>query len=60
VYGEDAIDVSSVRCWVRRFKNGDPPRSGRPHTAGTTETKDAVDVPIRDGRRMRQVNWAPQ
>jgi transposase len=57
VYGEDAIDVSSVRRWVRRFKigendSGDRPRSGRPHTAATTETKDAVDVPIRDGRRI--------
>ena len=57
MYGEDAIDVSSVRRWVRRFKNGendsgDRPRSDWPHMAATTETKDAVDVPIRDGRRI--------
>jgi len=57
VYGEDATDVSSDRRWVRRFKNGendggDRPRSGRTHTAATTETKDAVDVAIRGGRRI--------
>ena len=57
MYGEDAIDVSSVRRWARHFRNGkndsgDRPRSGRPATAATTETKDAVDVPIRDDCRI--------
>jgi len=57
VYGEFAIDVRSVRCWALCFKNGendsgDRPGSGRPHTAATTETKDAVDVPNRDGCRI--------
>jgi transposase len=57
VYGEDAIDVSSVRHWVRRFKSGekdigDRPRSGRPATAATKENKENVDALIRDDRRI--------
>jgi transposase len=53
VFGEDTIDVSSVRSWVRHFKsgeydNGDRPRSGRPATAATMENKDKFDALIRD------------
>ena len=41
IYGELCVDVSTVRCWVRRFKDGelgqadlsDKTRSGRPVTA---------------------------
>jgi hypothetical protein len=54
---EDAIDVSSVRCWVRCFKSsekdaGDRPRSGRPATAARTETKDKVNALIWDGHHI--------
>jgi transposase len=49
VYGEDAIDVISVRRWVRRFKSsqkdiGERPRSGRPDTAKNMEAEENVDV----------------
>jgi hypothetical protein len=56
---EDAIDVSSVRQSVRRFKSGekdnsDRPRRGLTATAATTETKDKVDALIRhDGHITR-------
>jgi len=41
VYGDQCVDVSTVRCWVRRFKDGevgqadlsDKTRSGSPVTA---------------------------
>jgi len=41
VYGDQCVDVSTVRCWVRQFKDGesrqadlsDKTRSGRPVTA---------------------------
>jgi len=40
VYGDQCVDVSTVRCWVRRFKDGelgqadlsDKTQSGRPVT----------------------------
>ena len=69
VYGEDAIDVTSVRRWVRRFKSGekdisDRPRSGRPATASTTVTKDRADMLFRDDRRITSelraaTDWKP-
>jgi hypothetical protein len=53
VYGEDAIDVSLVRCWVCCCTSsekdiGDRPRRGRLATAVTTKNKDKVDVLIWD------------
>jgi hypothetical protein len=41
VYGEDAIEVTAVRRWARRFTSGekdigDRPHSGRPATAATS------------------------
>jgi hypothetical protein len=53
MYGEDAIDVSSVRCWVCHSKSGekdtgDRPRSGRPALAAMMETKQKVDALIQD------------
>jgi transposase len=33
VCGEDAIDVSSVRHWVRRFKRGGKDIGDRPHSS---------------------------
>ena len=49
VYGEDTIDVGSVRRCVRRFKNGekdigDRPCNGRPATAATTERSSSREV----------------
>ena len=40
VYGDQTVDVSTVRRWVARFSSGvsdvkDKPRSGRPCTAVT-------------------------
>jgi transposase len=40
VYGDQTVDVSTVRRWVARFSSGDSdvkdkPRSGRPSTAVT-------------------------
>jgi hypothetical protein len=61
VYGEDAVDVSSVRRWNRCFKGGerdigDRPRSGRPASAGTTKTKGKFDGLIRDNHRIMTTN----
>jgi len=49
VYGDDTIDVGSVRCWVSRFKSdekdiGDRPCNGRPVTAATTERSSSREV----------------
>src|SRR5215469_14583837 len=46
VYGDQCVDVSTVRCWVRRFKDGelgqadlsDKTRSGRAVTGFPTRT----------------------
>ena len=48
VYGEATIDVSNVRRWVKKFKEGitsvnDKPRSGRPSTAVTDENQNRVN-----------------
>jgi len=56
VYGDDSINVSSVRHWARRFERGekeisDRPRSGRPATAATMENTEKVDALIRDSHR---------
>jgi transposase len=57
MYREDATDISGIRCWVRRFKSGEKetggrPRSGRPASTATTETKEKVDALIRDDGRI--------
>jgi len=58
VYGDHCVDVSTVRCWVRRFKDGelgqadlsDKTRSGRPVTASDQlhqdHSEDFVDLVI--------------
>jgi len=56
VYGDDSINVSSVRRWARRFERGekeisDRSRSGRPATAVTMENTEKVDARIRDDHR---------
>jgi len=51
VYGDQCVDVSTVRRWVRRFKDGelgqadlsDKTRSGRPVTASDQLHQDGVE-----------------
>jgi transposase len=48
VYGDACMGVSSVRNWVKRFKDGnteiaDQPRCGRPRAAATERNKQKVD-----------------
>jgi hypothetical protein len=52
VYGEDAIDVTSVRHGAHRYKSGgkdisDKPLNGRPALVATTEIRDKVYALIR-------------
>jgi len=55
-YGIVCMGESSVRRWVKHFKDGntsiqDQPRSGRPQTA-STERNEKVDEIIQDDRRV--------
>jgi transposase len=57
VYSDVCMGASSVRRWVKHFKDGstditDQPRSSRPRTASTERNKERVDVHIRDNRRV--------
>jgi transposase len=55
VYGDQCVGVSTVRCWVRHFKDGelgqaglsDKTRSGRPVTASDQLHQDRIDELIR-------------
>ena len=52
VYGDVCMGASSVRRWVKHFKDGntgiqDQPRSGRPRTASTEPNKKRVDEIIK-------------
>jgi len=56
-YGSVCMSASSVRRWVKHFKDGsksiqDEPRSGRPRTASTKHNKERVDEIIQDERRV--------
>jgi histone-lysine N-methyltransferase SETMAR len=47
-YGSVCMGASTVRRWVKHFKDGnssieDEPRSGRPRTASTERNKERVD-----------------
>jgi len=51
------MGASSVRWWVKHFKDGntsiqDKPRSGRPRTASTEPNKKRVDEIIKEDRRV--------
>ena len=51
------MGASSVRRWVKRFKDGntsiqDQPRSGRPRTASNEPNKKRVDEIINGDRRV--------
>ena len=56
-YGSVCMGASSVRRWVKHFKDGntsiqDQPRSSRPRTASTERNKERVDEIIQDDRRV--------
>ena len=56
-YGSVCMGASSVRRWVKHFKDGnmsiqDQPRSSRPRTASTERNKERVDETIQDYRRV--------
>jgi len=56
-YGSLCMGASSVRRWVKHFKDGntniqDQPRSGRPRTASAERNKKRVDEIIQDDRRV--------
>mgnify|MGYP003415101186 FL=1 len=62
VFGNETVDVSTVRRWVLRAKNSDrgklnisdADRSGRPVTVSTDENRDRVSALINDNRRITQ------
>jgi len=66
VYGDQCVDVSTVRRWVRRFKDGklgqadlsDKTRNGRPVTASDQLRQDRVEELIRGNRRIKQKETA--
>jgi len=56
-YGSVCMGASSVRRWMKHFKDGntsiqDQPRSVRPRTASTECNKERVDEIIQDDRRV--------
>ena len=61
-YGDQCVDVSTIRRWVRRFKDGkleqadlsDKTQSGRPVTASDQLHQDHVEELIRGNRRIKQ------
>ena len=62
VYGDQCVDVSTARRWVRWFKDGElgqgylshKTRSGRPVTASDQLHQDRVEELIRGNRRIKQ------
>jgi hypothetical protein len=57
VYGDVCMGASSVRRWMKLFKDGNTdvanqPRFGRPRTAATERNKQKVDELIRQDRRL--------
>ncbi|PNF19648.1 hypothetical protein B7P43_G18109 [Cryptotermes secundus] len=56
-YGSVCVGASSVRIWVKHFKDGnisieDEPRSGHPRIASTEHNKERVDEIIQVDRRV--------
>jgi hypothetical protein len=65
VYGDVCLAASSVRSWVKHFKDGntdivDQPRCGRQRTSATECNKQKVDVLIRQARRITFTEIAAQ
>jgi len=57
VYGDQTVDVSTVRQWVACFSSGDSdvqdkPRSGRPCTSVTPRNEERHDQLLRAKRRI--------
>jgi len=57
VYGDQTVDVSTVRRWVVRFSSGDSdvkdkPRSGQPCTAATPQNEERLDQLICADRQI--------
>ena len=55
VYGDECMGASSVRQWVKHFKDGnmsiqDQPRSGCPQTASTEPNQKRADEIIQEDR----------
>jgi len=56
-YGSVCMGASSVRRWVKHFKDGntsiqDQPQSSHPRTASTEHNKERVDEIIQDDRHV--------
>jgi transposase len=65
VYGDVCMGASSVRRWVKHFKDGnadiaDQPRCGRQRTAATERNKQKVDELIRQDQRITVRETASQ
>jgi len=66
IYGDQCIDVSTVRCWVRQFKDGelgqanlsDKTQGGRPVTASDRLHQDRIEELIRRNRCIKQKETA--
>jgi transposase len=62
VYGDQYVDVSTVRCWVRQFEDGglaqadlsDETRSGRPVTAIDHLYQDRIEELICGNCRIKE------
>jgi len=56
VYGDQTVDVNTVRLWVAHFNSGDDvkdkPRSGRPCTAVTPRNEERLNQLIRANQRI--------
>ena len=57
IYGDQTVDVNTVRWWVAHFSSGDSdmkdkPRSGRPCIAVTQRNEEHLDQLIRANRRI--------
>ena len=67
VYGDLCVDVSTVRRWIRQFKDGEfgqadlseKTRSGRPVTASDQLHHDRVEELIRGNRRIKEKKKLP-
>jgi hypothetical protein len=65
VYGDVCLGASSVRRWVKHFKDGntdiaDQPRCGRQRTPATERNKQKVDELIREDRKITVRETAAQ
>ena len=66
VYGDQSVDVSTVRRWIKRFKDGElgqadlsnKTRSGRPMTASDQLHQDCVEEMIHGNHCIKQKETA--